>query len=54
MEDDDSEHSTTFSWVCFARKMPASNILYRILWVQEHVRRLRIVNSAKNYGCSRD
>jgi hypothetical protein len=35
--------------------MPASNILYRILRVQEDERRARIVNPAeKNYGCSRD
>jgi hypothetical protein len=35
--------------------MPASNILYRILRVQEEERRARIVNTAeKNYGCSRD
>jgi hypothetical protein len=35
--------------------MPASNILYDILWVQEDVRRARIVNPAeKIYGCSRD
>jgi hypothetical protein len=33
--------------------MPASNIMYRILWVQEDERRTRIVNPAeKNYGCS--
>jgi hypothetical protein len=35
--------------------MPANNILYRILWVQEDERRARIVNPAeKKYGCSRD
>jgi hypothetical protein len=35
--------------------MPASNILYRILWVQENERIARIVNPAENnYGCSRD
>jgi hypothetical protein len=35
--------------------MPASNILYRILWVQEDERRARIVNPAENnYGCSKD
>jgi hypothetical protein len=35
--------------------MPASNILYRFLWVQEDERRVRIVNPAeKHYGCSRD
>jgi hypothetical protein len=35
--------------------MPASNILYRILWVQKDERRARIVNPAeKNYGRSRD
>jgi hypothetical protein len=27
--------------------MPASNILYRILWVQEDERRARIVNTAE-------
>jgi hypothetical protein len=27
--------------------MPASNILYRILWVQEDERRARIVNQAE-------
>jgi hypothetical protein len=31
--------------------MPASNILYNLLWVQEDERRARIVNSAeKDYG----
>ncbi len=40
-----------FCWVCFAGKMPASNILYNLLWVQEDERRARIVNSAeKDYG----
>ncbi len=39
----------------FAGKMPANNILYDILWVQEDERRARIVNPAKkNNGCSRD
>jgi hypothetical protein len=33
-----------FSWVCFAGKMPANNIPYFILWVQEDERRARIVN----------
>ncbi len=42
-----SEHSTNFCCVCFAGKMPASNILYRILWVQEDERRARIVNPAE-------
>ncbi len=31
----------------FVGKMPASNILYRILWVQEDERRARIVNPAE-------
>ncbi len=31
MEEEVSEYSTNFCWVCFAGKMPASNILYRIL-----------------------
>jgi hypothetical protein len=44
MKDDIFEHSINFCWVCFAGKMPASNILYRILWVQEDERRARIVN----------
>jgi hypothetical protein len=47
MEDEISEHSTNFCWVRFAAKMPASNILYNILWVQEDERRARIVNSAE-------
>jgi hypothetical protein len=35
--------------------MPANNILYNILWVQEENRRARIDSPAeKNYGCSRD
>jgi hypothetical protein len=42
-----SGHSITFCWVCFAGKMPASNILYRILWVEEDERRARIVNPAE-------
>jgi hypothetical protein len=55
MGDKISEHSITFCLVHFAGKMPASTILYRILWVQEDERRARIVNSAgKDYGCSRD
>jgi hypothetical protein len=55
MEDEISEHSTNYCWVRFVGKMPASNILYNILWVQEDDRRARIVNPAeKNYGCSRD
>ncbi len=47
MDDEVSEHSTIFCWVRFAGKMPASNILYNILWVQENERRARIVNPAK-------
>jgi hypothetical protein len=56
MGDEISEQSMTFCWVCFAGKMPASNILYIISWVQEDERRVRIiVNPAeKNYGCSKD
>jgi hypothetical protein len=34
----------TFCWVCFAGKMPTSNILYNLLWVQEDERGARIVN----------
>ncbi len=49
MEDEISEHSTNFCWVRFAGKMPASNILYKILWVQEDERRARIVNSVEKY-----
>jgi hypothetical protein len=50
-----SAHSTNFCWVGYAGKMPASNILYNILRVQEDERRARIVNPAeRNYGCSRD
>jgi hypothetical protein len=30
-----------------AGKMPANNIVYNILWVQENARRARIVNSAE-------
>ncbi len=41
------EHTITFSWVCFAGKMPASNILYKFLWVQEDERKARIVNPVK-------
>jgi hypothetical protein len=47
MGDGISEHFITFCWVCFAGKMPASNILYIILWVQEDERRARIVNPAE-------
>jgi hypothetical protein len=42
-----SEHSITFCFVRFAGKMSASNIPYRILWVQEDDRRARIVNPAE-------
>jgi hypothetical protein len=42
-----SEQSTNFCWVCFAGMMPASYILYNLLWVQEDQRRARIVNSAE-------
>jgi hypothetical protein len=44
MGDEISEHSITFCWVCFAGKMPASTILYRILWVQENEEGARFVN----------
>jgi hypothetical protein len=44
MEDAIFEHSITFCCVHFAGKMPASNILYRLLCVQEDERRARIVN----------
>jgi hypothetical protein len=55
MGDELSEHSITFCWVPFAGKMPASNILYRTLCVQEDKRRATIVNPAEiNYGCSKD
>jgi hypothetical protein len=55
MGDEISEHSITFCWVRFAGKMPASNVMSRILRVQEDERRARIVNPAeKNYGCSKD
>ncbi len=55
MEDEISEHSANFYWVCFAGKMPASKILYNILWVQEGERRARIADLAeKNYGSNRD
>jgi hypothetical protein len=47
LEDEIFEHSITFCWVRFAGKMPASNILHRILWVQEDERRARIVNPAE-------
>ncbi len=49
MEDGIFEHSITFYWVCFAGKMPASNIWeeYRILWVQEDERRASIFNPAE-------
>ncbi len=40
-EDEISEHFTNFCWVCFAGKMPANNIQYNILWVQEDGRRAR-------------
>jgi hypothetical protein len=46
MGDEISEHSTNFCRVHFAAKMPASNILYNILWAQEDERRARIVNPA--------
>jgi hypothetical protein len=55
MENEIFKQFMTFCWVCFAGKMPASSILYRILWVQEDERRARIVNPAEEYyGCSRD
>jgi hypothetical protein len=47
MEDEIFEHAITYCWVCFAVKMPASNILYRILWVQEDERRARIFDPAE-------
>jgi hypothetical protein len=53
MEDETFELTTNFCWVCFAGKMPASNILCNILWVQEDEIRARIVDPAEiNYGCS--
>jgi hypothetical protein len=54
MKDVIFEHSITFCWVRIAGKMPASNILYGILWVQGD-ERSRMVNPAeKNHGGSRD
>jgi hypothetical protein len=54
MEDEVSELSTNFCWVYFAGKMPASNILYNLLWVQEDERRARIINPAeKNMDAAR-
>jgi hypothetical protein len=59
MEDEISEDSAKFCWVCFGGKMPASNILYNILWVQEDERKARIQqkknqqthkNYISNYG----
>ncbi len=47
MEDEISEHSTNFCSVRFAGKMPANNIPYNILRVQEDERRPRIVNPAE-------
>ncbi len=47
MEDVICEHATNFCWVGFAGKMPARNLLYNILWVQENERRARIVNPAE-------
>jgi hypothetical protein len=47
LEEEISEHSTKCCWVCFPGKMPANNILYNILWVQEDERRARIVNQAE-------
>jgi hypothetical protein len=47
MGDEITEHSITFCWVRFAGKMAVTNILYRILWVQEYERRARIVNPAE-------
>jgi hypothetical protein len=47
MEDEVSQHSTIFCWVCFAGKMPVTNILYRILWVEEDERRARNLNPAE-------
>ncbi len=56
MGDKISEHSVIFCWVSFSEKMPASNILYNLLWVQEDERiRARIVNPVeKKYECSRN
>jgi hypothetical protein len=47
MEDEVFELSITSCWVRFARKMPASNIRYNLLWVQEDERKARIVNSVE-------
>jgi hypothetical protein len=44
-----SEDSTNFCWVCFAGKMPASNLLYNILWVQEDEKRAMIVDPAEKF-----
>jgi hypothetical protein len=44
MGDKTFEHSITFCWGCFAGKMPASNIMYNLLWIHEDERRPRIVN----------
>jgi hypothetical protein len=42
------EHSITFTWLRFAGKMLASNILYNLLRVQEDERRaIKIVNQVE-------
>jgi hypothetical protein len=49
------ELTIAFCWFPFAGKMPARNILYNLLWVQENERRARIVKpEEKKCGCSRD
>jgi hypothetical protein len=42
MEDEISEHTTNFSWVRFAGKMPENIILCNISWIQEDEGRARI------------
>jgi hypothetical protein len=48
MEDEISEHSTYFCWVCFGGKMPASKILDNILRDQEDERRATLLIQQKN------
>jgi hypothetical protein len=48
--------TTHFLWDHFARKIPANNILYNILWApaDERIRARIIIPAERKHGCSRD
>jgi hypothetical protein len=59
MEDEISQHSTNFCWICFAGKMPANNKATTYCTIYNGFKRLKeehgLVIQQKNFRrCSRD